>query len=131
MIVVLLQSSKGGGLAGAFGGTGGMGAIFGGRGAATFLAKATTVLAVLFMLSNIGHNILSKGISGAPRSIIQKEAMKTGGTSPAAALPGVPVVEQNKEVKQTPAGKKENKNPASIKTETKKTTTGKKKKTKK
>ena len=53
IMVVLLQSSKGEGLAGsAFGGSGGMsGAVFGGRGAASFLSKATTVLAVLFMLN--------------------------------------------------------------------------------
>jgi preprotein translocase subunit SecG len=48
-----MQSSKGEGLAGsAFGGGGALsGAVFGGRGATTFLQKATTVLAVLFMLN--------------------------------------------------------------------------------
>ena len=55
VLVVLLQSSKGEGLAGtALGGGGGGGiggAVFGGRGAASFLNKATTVLAVVFMLN--------------------------------------------------------------------------------
>jgi len=52
VIVVLMQSSKGEGLAGAFGGGGGLtGAVFGGRGAASFLAKATTVLAIVFMVN--------------------------------------------------------------------------------
>ncbi|MFH1686381.1 MAG: preprotein translocase subunit SecG [bacterium] len=53
ILVVLLQSSKGEGLAGsAFGGGGGMsGAVFGGRGAASFLSKATSTLAVVFMLN--------------------------------------------------------------------------------
>jgi len=52
VIVVLMQSSKGEGLAGAFGGGGGLsGAVFGGRGAATFLSKATTVLAVVFFIN--------------------------------------------------------------------------------
>ncbi len=55
ILVVLMQSSKGEGLAGsAFGGGGGgsmSGAVFGGRGAATFLGKATTVLAIVFMLN--------------------------------------------------------------------------------
>ena len=52
VLVVLLQSSKGEGLAGsAFGGGGISGAVFGGRGAATFLSKATSVLAVVFMLN--------------------------------------------------------------------------------
>jgi len=50
IITVLMQSAKGEGLAGAFGGGGGLsGAVFGGRGAAPFLSKATTTLAILFM----------------------------------------------------------------------------------
>jgi len=44
-----MQSAKGEGLAGAFGGGALSGAVFGGRGAASFLSKATTVLAVMFM----------------------------------------------------------------------------------
>ena len=55
IVVVLLQSAKGEGLAGsAFGGGGGGGmggAVFGGRGAASFLSNATTVLAVVFMVN--------------------------------------------------------------------------------
>jgi protein translocase SecG subunit len=51
IIVVLMQSSKGDGLAGtAFSGSL-SGAVFGGRGAATFLSKATTVLAIIFMFN--------------------------------------------------------------------------------
>jgi preprotein translocase subunit SecG len=53
VISVLLQSAKGEGLAGAFGGTSLTGTVFGGRGAATFLSKATTILAVAFMASCI------------------------------------------------------------------------------
>lgn len=63
VLVVLLQSSKGEGLAGsAFGGGGGIsGAVFGGRGAASFLSRATTILAVLFMLNCLGLAYLSAG----------------------------------------------------------------------
>jgi preprotein translocase subunit SecG len=61
MLVVLMQSSKGEGLAGAFGGGGLSGAVFGGRGAATFLSKATTVLAILFMISCIGLTLAARG----------------------------------------------------------------------
>lgn len=51
ILVVLMQSSKGDGLAGAaFGGSVG-GAVFGGRGTASILSKATTVLAIVFMLN--------------------------------------------------------------------------------
>lgn len=52
VLVVLMQASKGEGLAGsAFGGGGIGGAVFGGRGAAGFLSKATSYLAVMFMLN--------------------------------------------------------------------------------
>jgi preprotein translocase subunit SecG len=63
IIVVLMQSSKGEGLAGAFGGGGLSGAVFGGRGAASFLSKATTVLAIFFMVSCMGLSLLSAGRS--------------------------------------------------------------------
>ena len=61
VVVVLLQSSKGEGLAGsAFGGSGGMsGAVFGGRGAASFLSRLTTIFAVVFMLNCGGLAFLS------------------------------------------------------------------------
>lgn len=51
IMVVLLQSSKGEGLAGSAFSGGLSGAVFGGRGAATFLSKSTTVLAIVFMLN--------------------------------------------------------------------------------
>ena len=54
VLVVLLQSSKGGGLAGAFGG-GAESTVFGGRGAATVLSKATTIFGAAF---NSGANSL-------------------------------------------------------------------------
>ncbi len=49
ILIVLLQAGKGGGLAGAFGGTGGQ-TFLGARGAADFLGKLTIYLAVAFML---------------------------------------------------------------------------------
>ncbi|MEZ5358797.1 MAG: preprotein translocase subunit SecG [Candidatus Zixiibacteriota bacterium] len=69
IIVVLMQSAKGEGLAGAFGGGALSGAVFGGRGAASFLSKATTVLAVLFMVSCLGLSLLSAGRSGSSEDI--------------------------------------------------------------
>lgn len=78
IIVVLLQSAKGEGLAGAFGGGGLSGAVFGGRGAATFLSKATTVLAICFMLSSIFLAVISLRVKAAagPSGVI--ENLKTG-----------------------------------------------------
>lgn len=62
ILVVLMQSSKGEGLAGsAFGGGGVSGAVFGGRGAASFLSKATSVLAALFMLNSGALALISSG----------------------------------------------------------------------
>jgi preprotein translocase subunit SecG len=51
-LVVLLQSGTSADLAGAFGGAGSQTA-FGPRGAATFLSKATTWCAVMFMLTSM------------------------------------------------------------------------------
>ena len=52
ILVVLLQSGKGADIGAAFGG-GSSQTVFGGRGAATFLSKLTTILAVLFMVMSI------------------------------------------------------------------------------
>ncbi len=51
ILVVLMQSSKGEGLAGSSFAGGVSGAVFGGRGAASFLTKATTYLAIVFFVS--------------------------------------------------------------------------------
>ncbi|MBD3218857.1 MAG: preprotein translocase subunit SecG [candidate division Zixibacteria bacterium] len=77
IISVLMQSAKGEGLAGAFGGSGGgvSGAVFGGRGAASFLSRATTVLAVAFMINCILLTF-SGGGTGVPSSRISGEAQK-------------------------------------------------------
>jgi len=66
ILVVLMQSSKGEGLAGtAFSGSL-SGAVFGGRGAASFLSRTTTVLAVLFMVNCGALAFMSAG--SRPRS---------------------------------------------------------------
>ncbi len=51
ILVVLMQSAKGEGLAGTAFSGGLSGAVFGGRGAAGFLSRATTVLAIVFMVN--------------------------------------------------------------------------------
>jgi len=57
IVVVLLQSGKAADLAGAFGGMGSQ-TTFGPRGSATVLSKATTIAAVLFMLTSLSLSIL-------------------------------------------------------------------------
>lgn len=86
MLVVLLQSGKGGGLAGAFGGAGGVGAVFGGQTAADFLTKATRYLAIAFMLTSLTLALVSRGrILGTVEGSLERRA-----ATPAAAT-GEPI----------------------------------------
>lgn len=94
IVAVLLQSSKGEGLAGAFGGGALTGAVFGGRGAATFLSKATTVLAIGFMSTSILLLISLglRGMTGGPESGVLNN-LQGGGTEmtpppPPTTVPG-------------------------------------------
>jgi preprotein translocase subunit SecG len=73
IIVVLMQSSKGGGLSGAFGGGGGQ-TMLGGREAATFLGKATTYLAVIFMVTSLTLAFLSAGRGGEEQESVLRRA---------------------------------------------------------
>ena len=72
IISVLMQSSKGEGLAGAFGGGTFSSTVFGGRGAATFLARATAILAVVFALTSIGLTFTRR--TAGVNSAVQKAA---------------------------------------------------------
>ncbi len=64
ILVVLLQSGKAGDLAATCGSTGSQTA-FGARGAASVLTRATTVAAVVFMVTSLSLSILfTKGSSG-------------------------------------------------------------------
>ena len=69
VIVVLLQSGKAADLAGAFGGMGSQTA-FGPRGSATVLSKATTVAAILFMLTSIWLAILATRSGAETRTVL-------------------------------------------------------------
>ncbi|MCP5468371.1 MAG: preprotein translocase subunit SecG [Deltaproteobacteria bacterium] len=51
VVVILLQAGKGADLGAVFGG--GSGTVFGSRGAATFLGKLTTAMAIVFMLTSL------------------------------------------------------------------------------
>ncbi len=52
IVIVLLQADKGEGLAGAFGG-GASGTLFGERGSGGPMAKLTTAMAVIFMITSL------------------------------------------------------------------------------
>jgi preprotein translocase subunit SecG len=76
VVSILLQSGKGGGLAGAFG-AGSSQTLFGGRGAATFLTRASTALAVVFFLTSLTLGLTSsRQSSPAGRSLMQEEARR-------------------------------------------------------
>ncbi len=98
VVVVLLQSGKAADLAGAFGGMGSQ-TVFGPRGSATVLSKATTVSAVLFMLTSLTLSILAtRGGSGTP-DLLKKSIPVTGQKGPVpgqAPAPGstVPITVQ-------------------------------------
>jgi preprotein translocase subunit SecG len=90
MISILLQSSKGEGLAGAFGGSGITGAVFGGRGAATFLSKATAILGAAFFVISLGLTFMTPGQRTTNmEGTVQEEAQKDmeRGSPPATAIP--------------------------------------------
>jgi len=71
IIVVLLQSGKAADLAGAFGGMGSQ-TVFGPRGTATVLSKATTIAASLFMLTALTLVILENNRAPSTGSVLEK-----------------------------------------------------------
>lgn len=84
VLVVLLQSGKGGDVAAAFGGAGSQTA-FGPRGAQKPLEKATIIAAIVFMLLALIFSL--PGMTG-PRSVVRDSgATATPSPSPATALP--------------------------------------------
>jgi preprotein translocase subunit SecG len=82
IIVVLLQSGKAADLAGAFGGMGSQ-TVFGPRGSATVLSKATTIAAVVFMITSLSLSITAtRGGKGGP-SVLDRAKSAPAQKSPA------------------------------------------------
>jgi preprotein translocase subunit SecG len=88
IIVVLLQSGKAADLAGAFGGMGSQTA-FGPRGSATLLSKATTISAILFMITSLGLSVLATGSAGPSvgKTVLEQQGTTAPATQPAPAAP--------------------------------------------
>ena len=86
VISILMQSSKGGGLAGTFGGSSST-AFLSGRQAADTMTKATVVLAILFAILSVTLNIRSLRESGTDQGLIEKQLEDQGG---APTLPAEP-----------------------------------------
>ena len=95
LLVILLQQGKGGDIASAFGG-GSSQSAFGARGGATLLSRATTVFAVLFMLTALGLAIMGQR---GPGSIVSGAGPPPASSAPKAPLslpPASPPPEQPK-----------------------------------
>ena len=83
---VLMQSAKGGGLAGSIGGGMSSSSVLGGRTATTFLSKATTVLATVFMVSCLVQSIAFQGGDQGPTTATER-MMEEGALPPVAPAP--------------------------------------------
>jgi preprotein translocase subunit SecG len=86
IIVVLLQSGKAADLAGAFGGMGSQTA-FGPRGSATLLSKATTISAILFMITSLSLSILATRNAGLGTTVLESAPTKNSAPAPAKSAP--------------------------------------------
>lgn len=89
IVVIMLQSGEAADLAGAFGGAGSQTA-FGPRGAATFLSKATTWCAIMFMLTSMAMTMHQNTVVASSGSSVLQQFSKTSKT-PAPAVPAAPV----------------------------------------
>src|SRR6202049_4472109 len=89
IIVIMLQSGEAADLAGAFGGAGSQTA-FGPRGAATFLSKATTWCAIMFMLTSMALTMHQNSTAASTGSSVLQQFSKTPKTPPAAPAPTAP-----------------------------------------
>ena len=87
IIVIMLQSGEAADLAGAFGGAGSQTA-FGPRGAATFLSKATTWCAIMFMMTSMAMTMHQNTVAASTGSSVLQQFSKPSKQS----LPAAPVI---------------------------------------
>ena len=94
--LVLLQHGKGADAGAAFG-SGASGTVFGARGSANFLSRATAICAILFFLASLSLAYVVQGRK-APDSVVDKvapaatapEAVPQDAPTPAPETPAVP-----------------------------------------
>ena len=102
IIAVLLQSGKGAGLASSLGGGLSSSSVLGGRTAATFLSKTTSILATAFLVSCMLQSVIKIDRDDAPTTAMER-VLEEGGTLPVTRTPFVqPVTEE-----EAPAGVEE------------------------
>ena len=94
IMIVLLQTGKGADIGAAFGG-GSSQTLFGSTGASTFLSKATTFAAVLFMMTSLALGYIS-GHQGGSSIMMEQPPVRTTEETPAATetQPAAPATEE-------------------------------------
>jgi len=100
IIVIMLQSGNAADLAGAFGGAGSQTA-FGPRGAATFLSRATTWCAVVFMMTSLTLSFKRATPQASTGSILEQTSQP--GTAPAKPVAAPPIQVPLQTAPQAPA----------------------------
>ena len=88
--VIMLQSGSAADLAGAFGGAGSQTA-FGPRGAATFLSRATTWCAIVFMMTSLALSVRRAPTDVGTGSILEQTQKSAPAPAPAKPLSTPPV----------------------------------------
>ena len=90
IVVIMLQSGEAADLAGAFGGAGSQTA-FGPRGAATFLSKATTWCAIMFMLTSMALTMhVDNSVASSTGTSVLQQFSKPAKPGPPPAKPAAP-----------------------------------------
>lgn len=104
IVLILLQHGKGADAGAAFG-SGASGTVFGAKGSANFMSRATAGLATLFMLASLtlaylingasagggGGSVtdkLTQGAGGSPASVVQQQTQNKGGGDQAKKVQG-------------------------------------------
>ena len=82
IMIVLLQTGKGADMGAAFGG-GSSQTLFGTTGASTFLSKATTMAAIVFMLTSLALAYISSHQSGSSIMMEEKVPIEQKAETPA------------------------------------------------
>jgi len=100
IIVIMLQSGNAADLAGAFGGAGSQTA-FGPRGAATFLSRATTWCAIVFMMTSLTLSFKRDTPQSGTGSILEQTSQPP--SAPAKSAPAPPVQVPVQPTPQAPA----------------------------
>lgn len=103
IIVIMLQSGNAADLAGAFGGAGSQTA-FGPRGAATFLSRATTWCAIVFMMTSLTLSFKRATPESSTGSVIEQTSQPAPAPAKSPAAPPVQIPAQpSQPAQQSPA----------------------------